>query len=129
MARPKGSIGKIKLDIFSIEIFVFVSEKDRHAACLAAGADSELCDTKHSLASAHYNDTADGFRLFSLVLETKPVSLSIIVHECCHLYDMVADYLGLGTGMESTELRAYATQRLFEQTWKIVSKWEKERYV
>ncbi|GAA6162583.1 hypothetical protein NBRC116590_02870 [Pelagimonas sp. KU-00592-HH] len=43
------------------------------------------------------------------------VDLSTIVHECSHLADMVMESHGVPLGWESTEVRAYVLQRMFEQ--------------
>ncbi|MGC5198228.1 hypothetical protein [Aphanothece microscopica] len=77
----------------------------------------------YGLVSFCYNE--QGY--FSLAMVISPGAKgSTIPHECCHLTDFIFDHVGIPGGPESTEVRAYLTSFLIDETERIVSENQKK---
>lgn len=122
MKKRKRNTGKclgiITLDIFNLDVAVFERDEDRVVALRAQGCDSEAGNPA-SLSSAHMEFTGEGQIRLSMVI--KPgVSGAIWAHECVHIADFVMDHLGIGMGVDCTEVRAYMVGHLFEHLERMI---------
>lgn len=128
MPSRKGigrAIEVISVDIFNVQIPVFVSDEDRVHELRKRGFPAEPCDRGHyGLVSCCYDDA--GFYSLAMVI-TPGATGSTIPHECSHLVDFIFDHVGIPGGIESTELRAYLTGYLIEKTEEMIAK-NQERY-
>ena len=103
--------GVIPLDVFNIEVAVFAKDKHRRKFLRGEGLSPE----KHSdacFASAHMDVGPDGKAWFSMVIKPEATQATW-AHECVHIADFLMDRLGIPTGAENTEIRAYIVGRLF----------------
>lgn len=128
MPSRKGigrAIGVIELSIFNIDIPVFLTDEDRVQELRRRGYDAEPCDRDHfGLVSQCI--TEDGYMSLAMVITSRARS-GTIPHECSHLVDFVFDHVGIPGGVESTEIRAYLSTYLIEQTEIMIAQ-NQERY-
>lgn len=101
----KPWIGMIDLDIYGIQIPVFIDMKSRNEAIKSIGIEPKDFDTPF-YGLACYEDHPDGSSILSLVL-TPESNLQTWSHEASHLTDFVFDMVGISTSLECTEPRAY----------------------
>lgn len=128
MPSRKGigrAIDSIPVDIFSIDIPVFISDEDRVYELRKRGFPAELCDRGHyGLVSCTYSD--DGHMALAMVI-TPGAKNNTVTHECSHLVDFIFEHVGIPGGIESTELRAYLSSFLIEKTDLMITK-NQEKY-
>lgn len=98
-------IGLIPLDIYNLEIAVFADDAERVELLATEGCDAEPWDSA-ALASAHLDETSDGYPRISMVIKPE-ATVATWAHECSHAADFVCDVLGLPISLEATEVRAY----------------------
>ncbi len=95
----------IPVDVYNMDIGVFTDDKSRVATLRQEGCDAERW-TDAALASAHVDQTQDGYPRFSFVIKPE-ATRATWAHECSHMADFMCDALGLPISLEATEVRAY----------------------
>lgn len=105
--------GVIAIDLFSIDVAIFRSEKARHKVLRKQGCDDLDRHSDAALASAHRDFTASGQVRFSMVIKPE-ASLGTWAHECSHMADFILDHFHIPLGIENTEIRAYLIGYLFD---------------
>jgi|GEM_PF-5583313 len=105
--------GVIHIDVFDIQVPLFISDFDRVEAGKAMGV--EVTPTTQPINGAVGRDIAtDGSWFYSMVInpEATPATWA---HEASHLADFVMDALRMPMGLKNTEVRAYMVGCVFEQ--------------
>lgn len=106
-------IGVVKLDVFDVEVPVYLSDDDRVAALKNCGVQAEPYDgAYHGLTTINQADC--GLLFFSLVIPIDSEDATW-VHEASHLADFIMETLGMDPGPGNTETRAYVTAHIFRQ--------------
>jgi len=105
-------IGIISLDIFNLEVAVFDNEDERLERLAEEGCEDLTRHAVAAIASAHLDATAEGSPRLSMVIKPHATKATW-AHECVHIADFVMDHLGLPSGVENTEIRAYMVGHLF----------------
>lgn len=105
-------IGLIPLDVYNLEVAVFDNDAERVQVLQSEGCDAEPYDDA-ALASAHLDNTPDGYPRLSFVIKPE-AGLGTVAHECSHIADFVCHALSLPISLEATEVRAYLVGYLFD---------------
>lgn len=107
----KRILGVVFVDVFNIQIGVFRSQKKcrKYLADLGCVIDP-VTGAHHGI--ARVDEGNGGEEWFSLII-TKSARDGTLVHECVHMADFIMESLGIPTGVENTEIRAYLTQHIF----------------
>lgn len=103
--------GLITLDMFNIDIPIYISDQDRVDDFQKYGLEVHQVD-KPFFGLAGWTTDENDLRYFYVVLS--PTSQpSTWVHEASHLVDFIIDYLGLDPSVDGTETRAYMLGHIF----------------
>jgi hypothetical protein len=95
----------IPVDVYNMDVAVFTDDKSRVATLRVEGCDVDDW-TEAALASAHRDETPDGYPRFSFVIKPEATKATW-AHECSHMADFFCETLGLPISVEATEVRAY----------------------
>lgn len=105
--------GWIEIEIFRMAVPVFISEADRVAYLNFHKASyAPMTPEQRAAALAGWALYPDQSKLIFMVLPVG-VPQSTWVHEASHVVDFVFEHLGIDTGIEVTEVRAYMLGHIF----------------
>jgi len=106
MTKPSPQVPRlIPVDVFNMDVAVFSTDQSRGATLRSEGCDADEW-TEAALASAHRDETTDGYPRFSFVIKSDATQATW-AHECSHMADFMCETLGIPICMETTEVRAY----------------------
>ena len=106
-------IGLFSLDVFNLEVAVFDNDAERVAALTDEGCDPDEWDMG-AIAHTHLDTTRGGEPRLTMVIKPHATDATI-AHECVHLADFAMHVLGIPTGWENTEVRAYLVGHAFSE--------------
>ena len=106
-------IGLFSLDIFNLKVAVFANDAERVAFLTDEDCDPDEHD-QGAIAHTHLDTTRGGEPRLTMVIKPHATGATI-AHECVHLADFVMHALGIPTGWENTELRAYLVGHAFAE--------------
>lgn len=109
MSKP---LGVIHLDVYHLQVAVFTTDKARIKNMRKNGVSNPLQSDNACFASAHLDTGDDGRSWFSMIIKPEATKATW-AHECVHIADFVMDRLGIPSGAENTEVRAYMVGHLF----------------
>lgn len=115
----------IDLDVFNLQVGVFRTDADRVQVLTDLGVEAVMADAA-AWATAHMDTGPDGHGWFSMVIKDEATSATC-AHECVHIADFVMDHLGIPTGAENTEVRAYLVGHLFSCLQEIMERKEPQK--
>lgn len=106
-------IDVITIDMFNVVIPVFVDAGQMLQALdkVCVGVDTGEADFEFDGMACWYKDD-EGAPVFAVYLHPNSTG-DVWVHEASHLVDMIFETMGIFTGYESTETRAYMLQHIF----------------
>lgn len=106
-------IDVITIDMFNVVIPVFVDANQMLQALdkVCVDVDTTKAEFEFDGMACLYKDE-EGCPVFAVYLHPDS-SGDVWVHEASHLVDMVFETMGIFTGFESTETRAYMLQHIF----------------
>lgn len=110
----KGPIAVLRADVFNVQVGVFRSSRKCFAYLTAKGVPGLEPETRASFGMARMDEAEDGTGWFTMVI-TKAANEETKVHECVHMADFIMARLGIPTGAENSEVRAYLTAHLYGQ--------------
>lgn len=106
-------IGSFTLDIFNLEVSVFDNDAERVAFLTDEDCDPDDHDPG-AIAHTHLDTTRGGEPHLTMVIKPHATEATI-AHECVHLADFAMHALGIPTGFENTEVRAYIVGHAFAE--------------
>ena len=106
-------IGLFSLDIFNLEVAVFDNDAERVAFLTDEGCEPDGWDAG-AIAHTHLDTTRGGSPRLTMVIKPHATEATI-AHECVHIADFAMHALGIPTGFENTELRAYIVGHAFTE--------------
>lgn len=120
--RKKGNdhIGLLTADVFNMEIPVYVTEDHAKEGFAARGIQWQFESNGAWVAKVIYSYDGQGAGAIAMIVPHN-VDDSTIVHELVHVIDIMFDWLGVDTGKEVTEVRAYLMGHFYKQTKKMLS--------
>lgn len=111
----KTWIGLLELNVFQIEIPLFVDDQSRFDLFKKLGINIEGDSVREDYGNlVSYGTTPSGTFIMTMTLDAK-ADITVIAHECSHVVDVIFDRVGIPPGIVSTEVRSYTLGYLVGQ--------------